>query len=85
MTSLLFCLALLRFAQGVMATYEPSSTVTLSASPHLRSKLEICYRTMFSAPADKRFRPDLRLADSEPCVRKVAGMVRWLEAAAGLR
>jgi len=75
---------LIAFILDVMASYEPSSTVTLSASPHLKSKLQICYRTMFSAPADKRFRPDLRLAESEPCVRKVAGMVRWLESAAGL-
>ena len=33
---------------------------------------------------DGKLRPDLRLAISEPCVRKVSGIVRWFEQMAGL-
>lgn len=75
---------LLFLPEGVMATYEPGTTVALSASPHLGSKVTICYRTMPHTLQDSRLRPDLRLGDSEPCVRKVAAVVRWFEGMAGL-
>ena len=61
------------------------SLVTLSASPHLKSRLEICYRTMPNSPEDVHFRPDLRLGFSDSAVRKVAAVVSWFEAMAGLR
>lgn len=57
----------------------------LTASPHLKSTLEICYRTMPNSPEDAHFRPDLRLGFSDSAVRKVAAVVAWFEATAGLR
>ncbi|KAL7281358.1 hypothetical protein ACG7TL_004667 [Trametes sanguinea] len=58
--------------------------VSLSASPQLKSRMEICYRTMPSVPQDARIRPDLRLGLSDAAVRKVASVVRWFEDVAGL-
>ena len=57
---------------------------TLTASPALKSKLLICYRTLPTARADARLRPDLRLGLSDASVRRVATLVRWLEAVAGI-
>lgn len=67
-----------------MATCEPSTSITLTASSHLKSTQTICYRTMPFTVQDGKLRPDLRLAISEPCVRKVSGIVRWFEQMAGL-
>ncbi|KAG6840086.1 hypothetical protein C0991_009063 [Blastosporella zonata] len=68
----------------VTATWEPSTSPTLSASSHLKSKMEICYRTMPYTHEDQRLRPDLRLGESDAAVRKVAAVVRWFEEMAGL-
>lgn len=67
-----------------MGSCDPSTSATLSASPHLKSKLTICYRTMPHTQEDNRLRPDLRLGDSDASVRKVAVVVRWFEQMAGL-
>ena len=80
---------------GVLATWgggEPSDTkeskatspVTLTASSNIKSRTEICYRTMPLMPDDNRFRPDLRLGFSDASVRKVASVVEWFETMAGL-
>ncbi|KZT71673.1 hypothetical protein DAEQUDRAFT_92262 [Daedalea quercina L-15889] len=61
-----------------------SAPVTLTASANVRSRLEICYRTMPLMPGDNRFRPDLRLGLSDTSVRKVAAVVEWFEDMAGL-
>ena len=63
-----------------------ASTLALTASPNLRSRAEICYRTMprTSVPADLRLRPDLRLGTSDAAVRRVAAVVSWFERMAGL-
>ena len=61
-----------------------AQAITLTASPNLSSRLDICYRTLPFSPSDRRFRPDLRLAASDPSVRKVSGVVTWLEKAVGL-
>ncbi|KAI8992944.1 hypothetical protein BD414DRAFT_482823 [Trametes punicea] len=58
--------------------------VNLSASPQLRSRMQICYRTMPCVPQDARLRPDLRLGFSDAAVRKVASVVKWFEDVAGL-
>ncbi|KAI5116556.1 hypothetical protein M0805_000467 [Coniferiporia weirii] len=58
--------------------------VALTASPNLLSRLHICYRTLPSVSSDRRFRPDLRLAASDPGLRKVAGVVNWLQDSVGL-
>lgn len=60
--------------------------LALTASPNLRSRAEICYRTMprTSVPADLRLRPDLRLGTSDAAVRRVAAVVTWFERMAGL-
>ncbi|KAJ7204631.1 hypothetical protein B0H12DRAFT_1243591 [Mycena haematopus] len=68
----------------VMAAFEPSAAVTLTASPWQKPKLEICYRTMPYTHEDQRLRPDLRLGASDASVRKVAAVVRWFEGMAGL-
>ncbi|KAF7354832.1 hypothetical protein MSAN_01397600 [Mycena sanguinolenta] len=69
----------------VMAAFEPSVAVTLTASPWQKPKLEICYRTMPYTHEDQRLRPDLRLGASDASVRKVAAVVRWFEGMAGLQ
>ena len=67
-----------------MASWEPQTAVSLTASPYLMSKLDICYRTMPYTHEDKRLRPDLRLGSSDAGVRKVALVVKWFEGMAGL-
>jgi hypothetical protein len=75
---------------GVLATDIESAngglTPVLTASPNLRSRAEICFRTMPrpSVPADMRLRPDLRLSASDAAVRRVAAVVAWFERMAGL-
>ncbi|KAL5492051.1 hypothetical protein ACEPAI_3498 [Sanghuangporus weigelae] len=58
--------------------------IVLTASPNLSSRLYICYRTLPTTLLDRRIRPDLRLAASDPGLRKVASVVRWLERVMGL-
>ncbi|KAF9011416.1 hypothetical protein BDQ17DRAFT_881066 [Cyathus striatus] len=70
--------------ENVTISLDPTTSPTITASPFLKSKMTICYRTMPHAHEDSRLRPDLRLAESEPCVRKVANVVRWFERMAGL-
>ncbi|KAI0747713.1 hypothetical protein C8Q80DRAFT_691478 [Daedaleopsis nitida] len=75
--------------ENVLITWEPEQNdnagvvpISGSASPHLKSKLEICYRALPSVSEDARLRPDLRLGDA--VVRKVASVVGWFEGVAGL-
>ncbi|KAJ3494012.1 hypothetical protein NLJ89_g10899 [Agrocybe chaxingu] len=70
--------------ENVMATCDPASSTTFSASPYLKSAFTICYRAMPYTHEDGRLRPDLRLGASVPSVRKVAAVVRWFENMAGL-
>ncbi|PBK92948.1 hypothetical protein ARMGADRAFT_1102434, partial [Armillaria gallica] len=72
------------FLENVTATCEPQASLALSASPYLKSQLQICYRTLMYTQADARLRPDLRLGISDPSVRKVESLVRWFETMAGL-
>jgi hypothetical protein len=67
-----------------MASWEPMTSISITASPYLKSKLNICYRTMPYTHEDKRLRPDLRLGFSDDAVRKVAAVVKWFEGMAGL-
>ncbi|KDR85879.1 hypothetical protein GALMADRAFT_51515 [Galerina marginata CBS 339.88] len=71
--------------ESVMAACDPTTSITLSASPYLNSLLVICYRTMPYAHEDGRLRPDLRLGISDPSVRKVAAVLLWFEQMAGLK
>ncbi|KAF8079307.1 hypothetical protein FPV67DRAFT_109872 [Lyophyllum atratum] len=70
--------------ENVMATWDTTTSPTLTASTHHKSKVEICYRTMPYTHEDGRLRPDLRLGESDAAVRKVAAVVRWFEDMAGL-
>ncbi|VDB83328.1 unnamed protein product [Peniophora sp. CBMAI 1063] len=72
--------------ENVHAVWEPKSALALTASPNLKSRAEICYRTMprLSFPEDARLRPDLELGQSEAAVRRVMTLVDWFEAMAGL-
>ncbi|KAJ3728001.1 hypothetical protein DFJ43DRAFT_1001562 [Lentinula guzmanii] len=70
--------------ENVTASHDPSTSPTLSASSNLKSRIEVCYRTMPNAHEDLRLRPDLRLGGSDASVRKVASIVRWFEKTAGL-
>ncbi|KAF6761318.1 hypothetical protein DFP72DRAFT_1165765 [Ephemerocybe angulata] len=72
------------YLESLTAECEPSMSPTLTASPNLKSKMTVCYRTMPHAHEDRAFRPDLRLGESDSCVRKVASVVRWFERMAGL-
>lgn len=67
-----------------MAAWDQTTSITLTASPYLKSTLEICYRTMPYAHEDARLRPDLRLGISDAAVRKVSTVVSWFEGMAGL-
>ena len=66
------------------ASWELRTAIAFTASPYLKSKLDICYRTMPYMHEDNRFRPDLRLGLSDTAVRKVSAIVRWFEGIAGL-
>lgn len=82
-----FYLTSLSATDVLVAPMEGSSNVhVITASPNLRSRAEICYRTMprASVPADMRLRPDLRLGASDASVRRVAAVVAWFERMAGL-
>ena len=68
----------------VTASWDPATSPTLTASPYLKSRAEICYRTMPYTHEDNRIRPDLRLGESDAAVRKVAAVVKWFESLAGL-
>ncbi|ESK92880.1 hypothetical protein Moror_9083 [Moniliophthora roreri MCA 2997] len=70
--------------QNVIINYDPSTSPTITASPYLKSRLEICYRTMPCAREDIKLRPDLRLGASDAAVRRVETIVRWFEKMAGL-
>ncbi|KAK7049280.1 hypothetical protein VNI00_005881 [Paramarasmius palmivorus] len=72
------------YLQNVTANYEPSTSPNITASPYLKSKLEICYRTMPYTRDDMRLRPDLRLGASDAAVRRVEAVVCWFEKMAGL-
>lgn len=61
-----------------------TAPLLLTASPHYSSRLHICYRALPSGPADRRYRPDLRLAASDASLRRVVRVVRWFEALAGV-
>ncbi|KII88093.1 hypothetical protein PLICRDRAFT_53955 [Plicaturopsis crispa FD-325 SS-3] len=70
--------------ENVLAASDSSTSPTLTASPYLKSKLEICYRTMPYTHEDGRLRPDLRLGATDAAVRRVATVVAWFERIAGL-
>ncbi|KAJ3550907.1 hypothetical protein NMY22_g136 [Coprinellus aureogranulatus] len=63
--------------ENVTVDCDPSTSPNLTASPNLKSKMIVCYRTMPYAHEDGVFRPDLRLGESDPCVRKVAAVRRF--------
>lgn len=67
-----------------MKETKATSPVTLTASSNIKSRMEICYRTMPLMPDDGQFRPDLRLGFSDASVRKVTSLVEWFETMAGL-
>jgi len=64
---------------------DSDSKVQITASPHLKSQAHICYRTLPHTYEDKVLRPDLRLGDTVPAVRKVGEVVTWMERMAGIR
>lgn len=70
----------------MLVAWEDETPLVLTASPYLKSRAEICYRTMprASFPDDARLRPDLRLGYSDATVRRVASVVHWFEVLAGL-
>jgi len=70
--------------ENIKAACDPSTSILMSASQYLNSNLTICYRTMPYTHEDGRLRPDLRLGESDPSVRKVAAVVLWFQHMAGL-
>ncbi|GJJ15857.1 hypothetical protein Clacol_010135 [Clathrus columnatus] len=56
-----------------------SPLIQLVASPNHKSTAQICYRINGSTKEDMAFKPDLRLAQSIPCVRRVGEMVAWMQ------
>jgi Shieldin complex subunit 2, first OB fold domain len=67
------------------ATFEePDAKLQITASPNLKSHAQICYRTLPDTYEDRKLRPDLRLGNSVPAVRKVGEVVNWMERMAGI-
>ncbi|KAL1716312.1 DHS-like NAD/FAD-binding domain-containing protein [Schizophyllum commune] len=62
--------------ENVNAACEPGTAPSLTASPSVQSRLEICYRTMPTERVDYLLRPDLRLGGIDPAVRRVEDVVR---------
>ncbi|TDL21815.1 hypothetical protein BD410DRAFT_815222 [Rickenella mellea] len=71
--------------ENLLASQVDSAAPALTASPKLKPKLTICYRTLPTTLEDRRLRPDLRLGESDAVVRKVSTTVRWFQGLAGLR
>lgn len=63
---------------------QSDAKLQITASPNLKSRAQICYRTLPETYEDRRLRPDLRLADSVPAVRRVGEVVGWMEQMAGI-
>ncbi|KAF8461445.1 hypothetical protein JB92DRAFT_2839104 [Gautieria morchelliformis] len=63
---------------------EPDEKLQITASPNLKSHAQICYRTLPDTYEDRKLRPDLRLGNSVPAVRKVGEVVSWMEGMAGI-
>ncbi|OAX38181.1 hypothetical protein K503DRAFT_800650 [Rhizopogon vinicolor AM-OR11-026] len=72
------------YLENLTPTCEPGSSITLTASPYNKPTVEICFRTMPYTHEDNRLRPDLRLAQSDAAVKKVAALAHWFEQMAGL-
>ena len=68
----------------VAISIEPGASITISASPYLKSRLDICYHTMPYAHKDQQLQPDLQLGASNTTVRKVAEVVKWFESVTGM-
>ncbi|KAG8895941.1 hypothetical protein FRB99_000254 [Tulasnella sp. 403] len=65
--------------ENIVVAYAPPAKPTLSASPNERSAMTICYRTLPLTRDDRQYRPDLRLAQSDKALRKVAKVVQWVQ------
>ncbi|KAG0701678.1 hypothetical protein DFH29DRAFT_546065 [Suillus ampliporus] len=72
------------YLENLTPACEPGSSITLTASPYNKPTAEICFRTMPYTREDNRLRPDLRLAQSDAAVKKVAALTQWFERMAGL-
>lgn len=68
-------------ALDISAQYkkEEEDEVKLTASPYLKSNMVICYRTLPNDREDNKYRPDLRLAQTDATVRKVSSLVKWFD------
>ncbi|KZO93911.1 hypothetical protein CALVIDRAFT_600387 [Calocera viscosa TUFC12733] len=62
----------------------PNSPIALTASPFHASTLTVCYRTLPLEPADRAYRPDLRLAQGDRGMEMVRKVARWVEGMAGI-
>ncbi|KZT58683.1 hypothetical protein CALCODRAFT_231439 [Calocera cornea HHB12733] len=60
------------------------SPIALTASPFQHSALTVCYRTLPLDAADRRLRPDLRLAGADRGMEMVRQVVVWVEGMAGI-
>ena len=66
-------------AIDVSAQVKDEDGVQLTASPYLRSNMVLCYRTLPYDRGDRRYRPDLRLGQTDLAVKKVSSVVEWFE------
>lgn len=73
------------FTVDVTTNFETGASLSLTASPYNKPRLQVCYRTMPYTHEDRRLRPDLRLARIDIAMRKVAAVVAWFEKMAGLQ
>ena len=69
--------------EGLFEEFE-TAKLQITASPNLHSQAQICYRTLPEMHENRKLRPDLRLGDSVPAVRRVGEVVGWMERMAGI-
>ncbi|KAH8836101.1 hypothetical protein DL96DRAFT_108499 [Flagelloscypha sp. PMI_526] len=74
------------FCFKTISISSPSSSISpaITASPFMRSKVTICYRTLPLIEKYSVFRLGSRLGKTEECLQNVAELVAWFEDMADL-
>ena len=69
-----------------MAHSQFTPLLTLTASPNLQSRLQICFRALPTvARQDAGLRPDLRMGAVDARIRRVGKVVQWFLEVAKIR
>ncbi|CEL51762.1 hypothetical protein RSOLAG1IB_00297 [Rhizoctonia solani AG-1 IB] len=66
------------YLSDIQVASVPPDSPTLTASTRQGSGIQLCYRTKVRTDEDKKLQPDLRLASTDTCVRRVATFAEWV-------